>query len=161
MSTSQPSTRHQAYIGAGVLLVGGLMAFGASSIPADAGYAGVGPNFLPWVVSVVLILCGSLLIWEARSGGYRHAEPGSGAPQGDWVSLAWVSAGVLANAALITRVGFILSCALCFVLAVRRGCGRGPGPVGAGVLDVHQAAGHQSARPDRHWLALSRSGSTP
>jgi putative tricarboxylic transport membrane protein len=30
-----------------------------------------------------------------------------------------VSAGVLANAALITRIGFILSCTLCFVLAVR------------------------------------------
>jgi putative tricarboxylic transport membrane protein len=119
MPPSHPSTRHQAYIGAGVLLVGALMAFGASSIPADAGYAGVGPNFLPWLVSVVLIVCGAMLVWEARSGGYRHAEPGSGAPQGDWVSLAWVSAGVLANAALITRVGFILSCALCFVLAVR------------------------------------------
>jgi len=30
-----------------------------------------------------------------------------------------VSAGVLANAALITTLGFIFSCALCFVLAVR------------------------------------------
>jgi putative tricarboxylic transport membrane protein len=119
MSTSNPSTGHQALIGGGVLLVGALMAYGASTIPADAGYAGVGPNFLPWLVSVVLMICGALLVWEARSGGYRNAEPGSGAPQGDWVSLAWVSAGVLANAALITRVGFILSCALCFVLAVR------------------------------------------
>jgi putative tricarboxylic transport membrane protein len=33
--------------------------------------------------------------------------------------MAWVSAGVLANAALITVAGFILSCTLCFVLAVR------------------------------------------
>ena len=30
-----------------------------------------------------------------------------------------MSAGILANAALITTLGFILSCALCFVLAVR------------------------------------------
>ncbi len=30
-----------------------------------------------------------------------------------------MSAGILGNAALITSIGFILSCALCFVLAVR------------------------------------------
>lgn len=112
-------TRQQSWIGYGVTAVGGCMAYGASQISADAGYAGVGPNFLPWVVSLVLLLCGGLLIWEARSGGYRHAEAPSGAAQGDWRSLAWVSAGVLLNAALITTIGFVLSCALCFVLAVR------------------------------------------
>jgi len=31
----------------------------------------------------------------------------------------WVSVAILVNAALITTIGFILSCALCFVLAVR------------------------------------------
>jgi putative tricarboxylic transport membrane protein len=30
-----------------------------------------------------------------------------------------MSAGLLANAALITTIGFIFSCALCFVLAAR------------------------------------------
>lgn len=119
MSESTTLVRHQTQIGAGVLLVGALMAYGATSIPSDAGYAGVGPNFLPWVVAVVLVICGAWLIWEARTGGYRHAEPGSGAKKGDWQSLAWVSAGVLLNAALITRLGFVFSCALCFVLAVR------------------------------------------
>jgi putative tricarboxylic transport membrane protein len=46
----------------------------------------------------------------------------------------WVSAGLLLNAALITTIGFILSCALCYVLAVqglKRAFGRsrtaGPG----------------------------------
>ena len=35
------------------------------------------------------------------------------------MSLREPSAGILATAALITTVGFILSCVLCFVLAVR------------------------------------------
>jgi len=48
----------------------------------------------------------------------RDADP-RGAARGDWRALAWVSAGVLLNAALITTIGFILSCSLCFVLAVR------------------------------------------
>ena len=39
--------------------------------------------------------------------------------RGDWRALAWVSAGILANAALVTTLGFVLSCALCFTLAVR------------------------------------------
>jgi putative tricarboxylic transport membrane protein len=45
-------------------------------------------------------------------------EP-SGAPRGDWPAWAWVVAGVVANAALIERLGFVASCGLCFALAVR------------------------------------------
>jgi putative tricarboxylic transport membrane protein len=108
----------QRLIGAGGLLLGVLMAWGATGISSVAGYAGVGPNFLPWVVSVVLMVCGALLLLEARGRGWEMPEP-SGAPQGDWRSLAWVCAGVAANAALLTSVGFILSCTLCFMLAVR------------------------------------------
>src|SRR3954471_23802636 len=109
----------QALVGAGALLVGAVMAFGATFISSDAGYAGVGPNALPWLVSVVLIVCGLWLIWEARSGGYREMDAPSGAPKGDWHAVAWVIAGVVANASLITVIGFILACSACFALAVR------------------------------------------
>jgi putative tricarboxylic transport membrane protein len=119
MSTSPAGLRHQGLIGAATLVLGALIGAGAVSIPSTAGYAGVGPNFLPWLVAVVLMLCGGLLLWEARSGGFRELEAPSGAERGDWRALAWVAAGVLANAALITSIGFILSCSLCFVLAVR------------------------------------------
>jgi putative tricarboxylic transport membrane protein len=110
---------HEAALGAGVLAVGALLALGALSIPGEAGYGGVGPNFLPWLVAGALVLCGALLLWQALQGGYRHREEPSGAASGDWVALAWVSAGVLVTAALITRAGFVLACALCFTLAVR------------------------------------------
>ncbi|MFT3665716.1 tripartite tricarboxylate transporter TctB family protein [Piscinibacter sp.] len=109
----------QTLLGAGVLALGALLAAGATQISAEAGYAGVGPNFLPWVVAVALLVCGALLVWEARSGGFREMEEPSGAAQGFWPGFAWVSAGILANALLITTIGFVLSCALCFVLAVR------------------------------------------
>jgi putative tricarboxylic transport membrane protein len=45
-------------------------------------------------------------------------EP-SGAEKADWHAFAWVSAGILANAALINVAGFVVSCAICFILAVR------------------------------------------
>jgi putative tricarboxylic transport membrane protein len=109
----------QTILGAGTLVLGLLLAAGATQISSDAGYAGVGPNFLPWLVSVMLTVCGAWLVWESRSGGFREMEEPSGAATGHWPGFVWVSAGLLLNAALLTTLGFILSCTLCFVLAVR------------------------------------------
>ena len=112
-------TGGQIWVGCGVLAVGALMAAGAAMMPAEAGYSGVGPNFLPMLVSIVLLICGAWIIWEAKSGGFRNMDAPNGADTGFWSGFAWMSAGLLANAALITTLGFILSCTLCFALAVR------------------------------------------
>jgi putative tricarboxylic transport membrane protein len=109
----------QTLVGAGTFLTGLLFVAGAITIKSEAGYSGVGPNFLPWVVGIVLVICGAFLVYEARSGGFRDMEAPSGADTGHWPGFVWVSVGILANAGLITTIGFILSCALCFVLAVR------------------------------------------
>lgn len=110
----------QTLVGLGVLALGLAIAVGAWDIPSGAGYAGVGPNFLPWVVGLGLLVCGACVLWEARTpGGYRNMEEPTGAAHGYWSGFAWVSVALLLNAALITTIGFILSCALCFVLAVR------------------------------------------
>jgi putative tricarboxylic transport membrane protein len=129
----------QALAGLGVAGLGGLLAWGALDIPSDAGYAGVGPNFLPWVVATALMVCGGLLILQALRGGWQHVEAPSGAAQGDWRALAWVSAGIVVNASLITRVGFIPACALCYVLAVR-GLRLSEGKAASGGAAFHQAA---------------------
>ena len=110
----------QGLVGAGTLLLGGGIVAGATQISAEAGYGGVGPNFLPWLVGLMLALCGVGLIWEAATGGFRGLyeddAPGVDEPA-DWVGFVWMSAGILLNAALITTIGFVLSCALCFLLA--------------------------------------------
>lgn len=116
---SPPPVRVQALAGLGAAGLGALLAWGALDIPSDAGYAGVGPNFLPWVVAGALLLCGGLLTGQALRGGWKHVEAPSGAAHGDWPALVWVSAGIIVNASLITSVGFIPACALCYVLAVR------------------------------------------
>lgn len=108
-----------AAVGAGTLALGALIAAGATQIRSDAGYGGVGPNFLPWLVGLALLACGAFLVWEAVSGGFRLMEEPSGDAQGHWPGFVWVSAGILCTAALITRIGFVLACALCFTLAVR------------------------------------------
>ncbi len=124
-----PSPKWQAAVGVGVVGVAIVMATGALQIPGDAGYGGVGPNFLPWVCATVLGLCGVLLIWEAMTGGYRQAADPGGAKHAKLIPFAWVSAGLLLNAALITHIGFILGCTMCYTLAVQ-GLRRGEGQTG-------------------------------
>lgn len=118
MDRASPVLR-QSLIGAGVLALAGVFALGATQIPSEAGYSGVGPNFLPWLVAVALAVFGIAIIIEARTGGFRNMEEPSGAERGDWRGFAWASAALIANALLITRIGFIASCVLCFVLAAR------------------------------------------
>ena len=122
------ATWPQTLVGAGVLLTGLALAGGAIGISSEAGYGGVGPNFLPWLVSIVLTICGAWIIWESRTGGFRDMDEPSGAVETYWSGFVWVSAGLLLNAALITTIGFIFSCTLCYVLAVqglRRASGQG------------------------------------
>jgi putative tricarboxylic transport membrane protein len=124
----------QTAVGLGVCVLAVVLALGAVDIRSEAGYAGVGPNFLPWVVASGLAVCGMWLVWEARFGGYREFEEPAGASKAYWPGFAWVSAGILLNAALITTLGFILSCALCFMLAVR-GFKGSQGKPGSGPAD--------------------------
>ena len=128
----------QTLVGAGVLLTGLALAFGAIGIPSEAGYGGVGPNFLPWVCAIVLTLCGGWIIWEARTGGFREMDaPDESADPAYWSGFVWLSAGLLLNAALITVIGFILSCTLCYVLAVQ---------------GLRRAAGQAAVNQPRTWL---------
>ena len=81
-----------------LIAVGAAMAYGAVGIPSEAGYGGVGANFLPWVVSIALMVCGAILLWHARTGGYREMEEVEGEESPDWINFVWVSAGLLLNA---------------------------------------------------------------
>jgi putative tricarboxylic transport membrane protein len=98
------------------------------------------------------MVCGSWLVYEARTGGWRETEPAPGAARGDWTSLAWVVAGVVANAALITTIGFILACTVCFMLAVRGlRAAEGKGHGGAKGLAMDFITGFLIAAP-AFWL---------
>ena len=116
---SRQTLRWETLVSVGLILIGAAMAFGAIDIPSEAGYGGVGANFLPWVVALSLMACGAVLLWHARTGGYHEMEEVPGDESPDWLCFVWVSAGLLLNAGLIEHLGFVLSCTLTYVLAVQ------------------------------------------
>jgi putative tricarboxylic transport membrane protein len=167
MSSKQgsPANRGHLWIGLGTALLGVLLAIGASQIGGAAGYGGAGPAFLPWLVSLVLIGLGLLQAAVALRSGEELVEAPAFDPR--WKAVAWVSVGVLLNALLIERIGFIPSCALLFALAARgfrlgadgrpglgtlgSGLHHRPGDLRPGVLGLHQGA-----RPDAAGLGQGR-----
>jgi len=138
-----PADLPQTLVGIGVLLTGIALGWGALGISSEAGYGGVGPNFLPWLVSIALTVCGGWIVWEARTGGFRAMEEPAGDARAYWAGFVWVSAGLLLNAALITTIGFILSCSLCYVLAVQ---------------GLRRANGQAGVNSPRTWLVDFASG---
>ena len=111
--------RAQTFIGAGCLVLAVVMAAGAAQVHGEAGYAGVGPAFLPWVVSGAFLVFGVLLIAQDLRGRATATAPAPSEHRADWRAMAWVCAGLLLNAVLIEHVGFVMSCALLFVVAAR------------------------------------------
>ena len=100
------------------------------------------------VTAAALAVLGTWLIVQALSGGFRHLDTPSGAARGDWRAEAWVVAGIVANAALLERIGFVLACALCFALAVRGfRVGEGKPAGGASRSAVDAATGLLIAAP--------------
>jgi putative tricarboxylic transport membrane protein len=104
-------------LSAGVLALGAGAAAVTATLPSEGGYAGIGPNFMPGLVSLGLVAIGAWLLYEALSGGWRRLmlqpEKFQRAP------FVWVSAGLFAHMALIGWAGFIVAAAVLFVLVAR------------------------------------------
>lgn len=114
-----PSQKRQALLSVVIFLVGIAMVISARSISSDAGYGGVGANFLPTVVGCGLTVIGLLLLREVFTGGFKQLEEAPASESPYWVGFYWLSAGILINAFSITIIGFTLSCAICFMFAVQ------------------------------------------
>ncbi len=112
-----PGSRAEIALSSGVLALGVGAAAVTATLSAEGGYAGIGPNFMPALVSAGLVAIGAWLLYEALTGGWRsradHPE--------DFQTPAflWVSAGLAAHMALIGWAGFVLAGTVLFVLVAR------------------------------------------
>ena len=104
-------------LSAGVLLLGIGAAAVTATLPSEGGYAGIGPNFFPALVSGGLTLLGVWLAAEAFSGGWRNRSPSTDvfAPR----PFLWVSAGLFAHMALIAWAGFVVAGTVLFICVAR------------------------------------------
>ncbi|HEU0199838.1 MAG TPA: tripartite tricarboxylate transporter TctB family protein [Burkholderiaceae bacterium] len=110
-------------VGAFLVVVAAVLFVGATRFPLDKGYTIVGPHVFPMLVAAFTGFVGVVLCIQAATGGFRNLAPQSAHPadlaRAGRAGAAWVSAGLLADALLITHIGFVLAAAVLFVCAAR------------------------------------------
>jgi putative tricarboxylic transport membrane protein len=115
--------RAELILSLGVLALGIFATVIAFRLPDAGGYARVGPNFTPKVVSAGLVVLGLWLLAEFFTGGWRDAVPDDAAERGEHPFVAgafvWVSAGLFAQMALIHNAGFVLAAMVLFGCVAR------------------------------------------
>lgn len=123
MARGEAGARAELAISVGVLLIGTGATVVAWSLPEAGGYARVGPNVAPKIVSAGLILLGIWLLAETFTGGYRSRVPDEAEERGEHPFLLnaflWVSAGLIAQMALIGNAGFVIAGAVLFACVAR------------------------------------------
>jgi putative tricarboxylic transport membrane protein len=106
----------------GVVALGIGVAAVTATLPSEGGYAGIGPNFIPAVVALGIILLGVWLSIEAFGGGWRkkaeHSEVFEPSP------FLWVSGGLFAHMLLIGWAGFVVAGTVLFACVARGFGGR-------------------------------------
>jgi len=124
-----PATRGgrvELVISLGVLALGIFATVVAFRLPEAGGYARIGPNFTPKIVSAALVGLGLWLLAESFTGGWRERVPDDPAERGEHAfhrgAFAWVTGGLFAQMALIQHAGFVLA-AMVLYGCVARGFG--------------------------------------
>ena len=115
--------RAERVLSLGVLALGIVAAALAWQLPEGGGYARIGPNFVPKLGAAGLILLGLWLLVETFTGGWRSRVPDDPGQRGEHAfvpaAFLWVSAGLLAQMALIHTGGFVLAAAALFACVAR------------------------------------------
>ena len=111
--------RWQVGVATFILLLAVVFGVGASQMPSETGYAGIGAAFVPTVVTVFLAAVGALLMWQAFTGGFRNFTESVAGLIADHRGALWVTGGILLMALLITKAGFVLAATALFVCVAR------------------------------------------
>lgn len=123
MAHEAKAARAELILSLGVLVLGIAAAVIAWKLPEGGGYARIGPNFMPKLVSAGLTALGAWLLIERFTGGWREPVDDDPAVRGEHAFLPqaflWVSAGLVAHMALINVAGFVLAAAALFACVAR------------------------------------------
>ncbi|KAA0980195.1 tripartite tricarboxylate transporter TctB family protein [Pseudomonas sp. ANT_H12B] len=113
----------QLVIGAGVIAISAVLAFGAFRFPPEMGFVILGAHVYPYAVAAFLGVVGLVLSYQAFTGGFReladHDDESAKTLPGGKAGAAWVTAGLVGVALLINLIGFVLSAGLLFACSAR------------------------------------------
>jgi putative tricarboxylic transport membrane protein len=115
MTTARSLRIGEAVLGGAVLALGLFVAVETSMLKVAPTHATVGPRLFPFLVAAGLIVVGALVLHQALFGHVAH-ERGF---ELDWVAVALVSAGLIAQLLLLESLGWILATTLLFVAVAR------------------------------------------
>lgn len=106
----------------GVLGLGGFFLFGAGAVDGLSTYARIGPRFFPYIVGWGLAATGLLLVWQEirpQRADYHMARQAVVQAPEDWAAVSWITAGLVANVALLPWAGYIPATMFLFILSAR------------------------------------------
>jgi putative tricarboxylic transport membrane protein len=115
MTTGRSLRIGEAALGSGVLALGLFVAVETSLLKVAPTHATVGPRLFPFLVAAGLIVVGALVLRQALFGHIAH-ERGF---ELDWVAVALVSAGLVAQLLLLESLGWVIATTLLFVAVAR------------------------------------------
>lgn len=107
--------RGEFLVSLGLLVLGVYIVYHAGGIAESQGYEQLGPRLFPALIGVGLAFFGAALGWHALTGGWRNlASETQGLDAPDWKAFLILSAGVVAQMALVKWIGFTLATTLLF-----------------------------------------------
>lgn len=118
MSERHPDRAGQLAVSAIVLATGVAIGVATWLLPEAPGYARVSARLFPALIAAGLVILGVLLLAQASRRGFVNL-PEEGRGRFNARAFTWISAGLIAQMALVAGIGFILAATLLYTCAAR------------------------------------------
>jgi putative tricarboxylic transport membrane protein len=101
------------FTAAALALLGAMILWDSSRLPADSGYSGVGPADVPRLIAIGLVLLGGWTFIDGFRGAADTPSPQQALP------VLWIIGGLGAQLVLLGVVGFSIATGLLFACTAR------------------------------------------
>jgi len=115
MTTERSLRVGEGLLGGGVLALGIFIAVETSRFEVGPSHAAVGPRLFPFLIAAGLIVVGLAVLWQGLFGHIAH----EGGFELDWLAVAFVSGGLIAQMLLLELLGWIIATTMLFIAVAR------------------------------------------
>ena len=115
MTTERSLRVGEGLLGGGVLALGIFIAVETSRFEVGPSHAAVGPRLFPFLIAAGLIVVGLAVLWQGFFGHIAH----EGGFELDWLAVAFVSGGLIAQMLLLELLGWIIATTMLFIAVAR------------------------------------------